>query len=365
MLETGSDLLVGHNLDESPGLHVPGLVCVNMRNTYREGISWSELIEDPAEYERALVPFAEKPFPKLSWRSRFGSITFNSEGLDFPDGGVNEAGLAIFEMSLGATQHKFDALHPTLFIALWIQYQLDRCATVEEVIRNAHDINQDGWSWHYFVTDGDGNCAIIEYLRGEVVVHAGDDVRYPVLCNAEYSKELTRLDAYHGVGATLRSWLGKTPRFVRAARMLDAYESTTRTSARDHALDTLKSIQIRGWNKWAILVDVKSMAVYFHTNLNRKLRQVSFADFDFNPGPALLLDIHANLAGDVTAAFEPYTYERNLSHCEERAEVLFEERFRGFADRGLTARMYATRFADYSMRMRSGTRETGRLLDGE
>ena len=169
VLRTESAFLVGHNLDESPTLHVPGLVCINKRDTYREGITWHELIADPPTYARSVVPFTDRPAPKLSWRSRYASITFNSEGLDFPDGGVNEAGLAVFEMSLDGTCHKFDPAHPTLFIALWIQYLLDMCATVDEVVRAAHDINQQGWSWHYFVTDRRGECAVIEYLAGDVV----------------------------------------------------------------------------------------------------------------------------------------------------------------------------------------------------
>lgn len=352
MLKADSSLLVGHNLDESPDLHVPGLVCVNKRNTYREGITWYELIADPFDYQKALTPFAEKPSPKLSWRSKFGSITFNSEGLDFPDGGINEAGLAVFEMSLGSTQHKYDSLHPTLFMSLWIQYQLDNCATVDEVIRNAHDINQQGWAWHYFVTDRDGNCAIIEYLEGEVVVHTGEDVTYPVLCNSEYSKELARWDEYPSFVDGLKSLIGKTPRFVRAAQMLDAYDAAVHTSPSEYALEILNEIAIRGWNKWAILIDVTNMTIYFHTNQNRTLRQVSLASFDVTSGPAQLLDIHADLSGDVAAEFADYTYEANLRHAEERAKHLFVERLTGLIDNGVTSKVYAKRFADYSARMR-------------
>jgi penicillin V acylase-like amidase (Ntn superfamily) len=352
MLATEGDLLVGHNLDESPTLDLPGLVCVNKRGTHREGITWYELIAHPAAYVQTLIPFADKPSPKLSWRARFGSITFNSEGVDFPDGGVNEAGLVVFEMSLPGTRHKVDSAHPTLFIALWIQHQLDTCASVDEVIRNAHEINQQGWSWHYFVADRQGNQAIIEYLDGEVVVHTGAEVAYPVLCNTEYAQELTRLGRHHGFGAWVRSLFGNTPRFIRAARMLDAYDPKTHGPARDYAWSILKDIRIRGWNKWAILVDLKTMTVFFHTDRNRRVRSVAFASFDFSPGPAELLDIHADLAGDVAGAFVDYTYERNFEHAQARADELFAERFKGLESNGVTAGVYARRFADYSARMR-------------
>ena len=57
MLRSGENIFVGHNLDESPDLHVPGMICINKRNIYREGITWSELTATPSDYEKAIVPF--------------------------------------------------------------------------------------------------------------------------------------------------------------------------------------------------------------------------------------------------------------------------------------------------------------------
>jgi len=148
---------------------------------------------------------------------------------------------------------------------------------------------------------------------------------------------------------------GKAPRFVRAAKMLDAYDERAHASPTEYALDMLREIRIRGWNKWAILVDVKKMSVYFHTNGNRELRYIAFASVDFSEGPTELLDIHGDLSGDLATEFVDYTYERNLAHAEERAKYLFRERFKGLVDNGVTARIYAKRFADYSARMRTVT----------
>ena len=352
VFKTDSVLFMGHNLDETPGFHVPGIVCINKRNSYREGITWYELIADPEDYEKSLIPFDEKPFPKISWFSKYGSITFNSEGIDFPDGGINEEGLAIFEMSLGSTQHKNDESNPTLFISLWIQYQLDNCATLDEVIQNANDINLQGWSWHYFITDKNGDCAIIEFLEGGVVVQQGEDVKYPVLCNSQYTKELERLEKYQGFGGKVRTLIKKAPRFVRAVNILQGYDPSVHVSPRDYAMGLLEEIQIKGWNKWSILIDVNKMTLYFHTNRNRQLRYVSFDSFDFSEKPARLMDIHADLSGDMTSEFIGYTYERNFEHTKERAEHLFIERFKGLIDNGVTPEVYAKRFADYSDRMR-------------
>lgn len=355
MLKDNSHLFVGHNLDESPGLHVPGYVCINKRNQYREGITWYELIADPSEYEKAIIPFKDKPDPKIKWISLYGSVTFNSEGFDFPDGGINEKGIAIFEMSLGNTQYKEDQSNPTLFMPLWIQYQLDKCATLDEVFQNANDINLQGWTWHYFVSDADGHCAMIEFLHGDVFIHK--DVDYPILCNTQYDRELDRLKKYQDYSETwyqMTSFLRKPPRFVRAAKMLDEFNAGKNTDPKEYAFKILEEIQIQGWNKWSLLVDIKNSIIYFNTNKNRKRRYFSFHDYNFSADDASkFLDIHANFSGNVSDKFTDYSYENDLKLTRERADILFVDRFKGLIDNGVTAEVYAERFADYSKRMRS------------
>ncbi len=350
--EADSLLFVGHNLDETPGFDVPGLVCVNKRNVYREGITWFELIASPSEYEKVIVPFEDKPEPKISWVSKYGSVTFNSEGIDFPDGGVNEKGLSVFEMSLGKTRHKHDESNPTLFICLWIQYQLDNCSLVDEVVWNACDINLQGWSWHYFVSDRNGDFAIIEFIDGIPVIHRGEDVKYPVLCNSEYALELERLEKYSGFKGMIRKILPKTPRFVRAARGLDGFDKADGIAPKEYALELLKDIQVKGWNKWSMLADIKKGVIYFNTEKNRNQRYISFASLDFDTKPAQYLDIDIDLSGDVAPYLSVYSYQGNLDHATRRAELLFEKRFKGLEDNGVTSVIYARRFADYSKRIR-------------
>ncbi|TFG74404.1 MAG: linear amide C-N hydrolase [Chrysiogenales bacterium] len=353
MLKAGQEIFLGHNLDESPELFVPGLVCINRRQAYREGISWNELVAPPREYEKAIVAFEKKPTPKLSWISKYGSVTFNSEGVDFPDGGMNEKGLAVFEMSLGESRYKYDPTHPTLFMSLWIQHQLDNCSTLDEVIGNAEQINLQGWSWHYFVADRNGDCAIIEFRQGEAVVHK--DLAYPILCNDQYSQELERLKYFQGFGGMIPLELNfsRLPRFVKAAKMLKDFERSIQAAPKDQALKILDEIKIKDWNKWGILIDVKNMIFYFHTGDNKKLRYFALnnADFSMEKGDRIL-DMHADLSADVKAHFVAYTYERNLELTKKRAGILFVERLKGLEKNGINARIYAERFADYSRRMR-------------
>jgi choloylglycine hydrolase len=355
MLKTADDLWVGHNLDESPELFISGFVCLNKRSQYRDGLTWKELTLSPEEYaQRVDVAFVKRPEPRVQWRSKYGSITFNSEGVDFPDGGMNEKGLSIFEMSMGGTQPPEDPKTPVLFICLWIQYLLDNFATVAEVVEHVSGVNPDGWSWHYFVSDSTGDFAIIEFIQGESVIHRGKSAPVPALCNSPYKRELERLEQNTGLGSMMRSLFGRHPRFVRAAQMLSDYDNTKHPDAGAYAQDLLHEIRVRRWNKWQVLLDPANLLARFRSEKNWDFRQIDLKNVDFSEGtPTLILDIHGEGSGDVSSQLQPYSAQKNLSLTRDRAERLFKERLTRLNDNGVTAEVYARRFADYSERIRN------------
>ena len=134
---------------------------------------------------------------------------------------------------------------------------------------------------------------------------------------------------------------------------MEEFNLSDYSSPKDYALQILNEIQIEGWNKWSILIDVRNMIIYFQTNKNRKLRYLSLSDFEFTADQNnKFLDIHADLTGDVSASFIDYAYDENLRHTRDRAKYLFIKRFKGLIDNGVSAEVYARRFADYSERIR-------------
>ena len=74
--------IYGHNLDS--GSPVPGLVVINKRNVTKESRTWKELTTGKKDDSIS-----------FHWTSKFGSVTFNPFGREFPDGGMNEAGLIV------------------------------------------------------------------------------------------------------------------------------------------------------------------------------------------------------------------------------------------------------------------------------
>ncbi len=193
VFDEGDVLLVGHNLDETPGFHVPGMLCVNKRGVVKQGVTWAHLVRPPETDESHDAASSSDAGPELVWTSAYGSVTVNTDGMEFPDCGMNEAGLVVCEMSLSSTRFPAEAGKPTLFMSQWIQYLLDTCSSVDQVIDSANSLNLDGWSWHFLVADAAGGCAAVEFIDGRPLTHEGDGLPVPVLCNASYKAELTRL----------------------------------------------------------------------------------------------------------------------------------------------------------------------------
>ncbi len=301
MLKKGAKLIVGHNLDSTR--HKPGVVVINKRGVEKQAKSWSELA-----YGKAV------PNPPLKWISKYGSITFNKYR-DFPDGGMNEAGLFIVEMSLPGTGFPRDQSKPLLFMMLWMQYVLDNFESVEQVVKNAHDLTIDGWNWHFFTADRKGNAAAIEFLDGKVVVHQGPALPVPVLENSTYDREMERLKTYKGFGGDKPIDLNnkKQPTFVHGARMIKDFDPSQKPAA-DYGFDILAQF---GWEgtQWSYVCDLNALKVYFKTKASPKIKTLDFKSFDWScKTPVKMLDIHADLSGAVEKNFRDYSLEYNREY---------------------------------------------------
>ncbi len=141
VLKNNNSLLLGHNLDWHIGI---GLFMTNKRNVEKTALMDS--LENPAK-----------------WISKYGSITFNQVGRDLPYGGMNETGLVIEQMSLPGTQYPSKDNRNSISACQWIQYQLDNCSTIQEVISTDKVIRivDRNSKFHFLICDKFGNSAVI------------------------------------------------------------------------------------------------------------------------------------------------------------------------------------------------------------
>ena len=327
-LQKGKELLYGHNLNQ-PGMDVPGQIFINKRGVFKIGRSLSDMLSKTGG-----VPSS------LSWISRYGSVTFNTFGKDMPDGGINEAGLYIWEMNDDTEYPKNDAL-PRLIQMNWMQYILDNCATMDEAVAAAGRIAIEGWGWHYFIGDDEGRCAAVEFIKGELVVHRGEELPVPALFNEPYAREMEMARYFRGFGGLYEPDLAdkRVPRFVKTAVMIRDYEPSF--PAAEYGLEMLGRIKVNETPDWSVLIDVRRSMVYFKTAQNPEVKTFSTVGLDFsNRTPALVLDLDRKEGGDVLPLFHPATEPeiREFLHSLPLPDGFFSEM-------GLTRGDFADRFA--------------------
>lgn len=336
MLKKGTALIVGHNLEDEN--HSPGVVVINKRGVHKLGKSWSELA-----YNQAV------PNPPLTWISKYGSVTFNTFCRDFPDGGMNEAGLFITEMSLADTRFPQDSSKPLLFMMLWMQYVLDNFNSVEQVVRSAHVLTIDGWNWHFFTADRKGNAAVIEFLDRKTVVYQGEKLPVPVLCNEKYKQEMEMLQTYRGFGGekpvVLKEAYRIDERFVRAARMINDFDPAQK-AALDYGFEILTELSSRV-TQWSYVCDLNNLKVYFKTTASPKIKELNLHSFDLScQTPVKMLDIHADFSGSIERNLRDYSLEYNRERMRMKlSEKGWEE---VFTSHGSTPEEAIANFSRYS-----------------
>ena len=301
IFERSGQLIFAHNLDQ-PGIKVPGYVIVNKRGIYKKGKSESELFA-----KNNIIP------ARLDWISKYGSITFNVCGKDMIDGGMNEAGLYIWEMSNVQAQNVKEKSIHKLYAPNWMQYILDNFRNVEEVIGNIQHVVPEGMTWHYFCADKGGNCAIIDFADGKAVVYEKKDMPVPGLFNRPYSQELKRLECFKGFGGHYKVSLNdrNIPRMVLTAKMLRDYKLST--PAITHTFNILSALG-GGKSDWSVVFDVIEQKVYFRTDVSPEIKYFSTKKIDYsNETPVLFLDIDLKKGGDVIDKFSVLKKENHIS----------------------------------------------------
>ncbi len=247
------------------------------------------------------------------WTSKYGSVTFNQHGCQFPIGGMNETGLVVETMTLRTSVYPDADSRPVASASQWRQYHLDNSAAVEEVIAGDSDIRilqyKGAPGVHFLVSDKKGRCASIEFLDGEMVVHTGETMPVMALTNTSYAESVEHWKK--GIAPEYDQW-SSISRFILAANMVTAHAAGVSKPPVDYAFDILLKASNPTWTKWSIVYDQSNRRIHFITDTNKKIRIVDLNEFDFScRTPARVLDVNATLSGDVTDKFHDYTQQIN------------------------------------------------------
>jgi choloylglycine hydrolase len=275
--------VVAYNYD----FHAPeGLVLVNKRGTRKVSSVRSQ---------------------RATWTAVHGSVTFNQFGRDNPMTGLNEKGLMVSQMWLDETRYPPADRRPVVGILEWIQYQLDRHASVAEVVANVEAVRPvSRVTIHYLVADASGDVATLEYLDGKLVVHRGATLPVRALTNSTYADSVAALERARRAGEVPTS-VSSLDRFVRAATLA----GTGQGDPVARGFEVLASVAQPDFTRWSIVYDLGAGEVHFRTQGNQAIRRIALASLDFScTTPVRTLDVMAGTAGDVGSTFVDYSTTR-------------------------------------------------------
>ncbi len=281
-----------------------GLIFVNRRGLAKEG------------YQRGTTGEVAR------WVSRYGSVTFNLAGRELAWCGMNEAGLVVSQMALDVSVLPAPDERPPFDNSSWVQYVLDTCGSVEDLVRMEPPLRlNDRTPCHFLVADADGRCAAVEYLNGRMVCYTGERVPVKVMTNVPYAAGVAFLES--GVVPDFNP--GRSvQRVAAAAAEIDAFGAGPGDLAVDHALRVLTEVVVarrsfwsdlfhEPYTRWSIVFDIPRREVHFRTVDHPGVRRFALDRFDLScEAPVRMLDVNADLEGAVETKFEPYDHDANL-----------------------------------------------------
>lgn len=297
VLGQGRSLVYGRNFDFYTGT---AFVTVNRRGVVKD----------------ALGATAEKPF---SWKAAYGSITFNQLAKYFPYDGMNEAGLVVAQMM--STQSRFGPAddRPGLSELQWIQYQLDTCRSVADVLASDEKVRilENSVPLHFLVLDQSGDAAVIEWLEGKRVVYRGaKSLPLAVLANDPYLQDLAYAKPFieKGKTAEISATPGSEQRFGRAAAGVLRFKNEKNRPAIECALAILADVS-QPSTRYSVVYDPLKLVIHFRSEKNAVIRRIELKGFDFScRAPEIFADIGKSVAS--AKDFEPFTIETNRYYLE-------------------------------------------------
>lgn len=241
-----------------------------------------------------------------TWTAKYGSVTFNQYGREFPLGGINEAGLVVEVMWLEGTEYPPVDERPAVMELQWVQYQLDTCASVTEVLATEKHLritNDTQAPLHFLVCDAEGEVATIEFIKGKRIVHTGKKLTTPVLANSPYrpsQRHIERLKPWGGSQILDRQSRSSLDRFAHAAQHIQDYPQGKDTNPLDYAFKTLEAVSQGRATQFSIVYEPKQRKVTYITRRQPQRRSLALADGNFNPQtPTQIIPINTPHRGNL------------------------------------------------------------------
>lgn len=279
----------------------------------------------------------------MRWTSRYGSITFNQFGREFPYEGMNEKGLVVALMILTKTKYPEIDNRKVISPLQWIQYQLDVASTVDEVIASNSILRiskELPVGIHFLVCDAKGKAATIEFVDGKMVCHAEKQLPIPLLTNNTYDESISYLknfdimggkksilwNSYYDIDWTQNFTLSVNQLFAIAAKKMHNPCDTLNLVGK--AFDVLQAITVKDYTKWSVVFDISNKIIYFKNAKRKDVVKLNLANFDFESNnKVMILDIQSATSANTMNQLELYTTDLNREYIFKAFNPLMKSGF--------------------------------------
>lgn len=241
------------------------------------------------------------------WVSKYGSVTFNQAGRDFPFGGMNEKGLNMEIMWLDQTDYPVRQRTGQINESQLIQYVLDTSATAEEALEKISkaSIVPIMAPVHYMICDVEKACATVEYLNKKLIVTKMNGGKERILQNTPY---LEMLPGIRSLGMSERESKEEMDFIFNNANAL------TEKTMMEKSFENLKKVEQPNWSRWQIVYNLKEKKVWFRTVKEPTIKSLSLNDYELDcrkDEQESVIDINSTASGDVKNFVIPFTKEIN------------------------------------------------------
>lgn len=266
----------------------------------------------------------------LQWTSKYGSVVASVYEGGTADG-MNEKGFVANLLYLAESEYPAaDDKRPGVCITAWAQYPLDNFATVKAAVteskKDAFRVvpvdtpNGMKGNVHVSISDPSGDSAVLEYVKGKLVVHHGKE--YQVMTNSPtYDKQLAINDYWKEVdGAVmLPGTVRAADRFARASYYINScQQSADAREAVAAVFSVMRNVSVpRGIRKkgapnlsstlWLTVADQKNRVYYYQDTNSPGALWVKLDKVGFEAGSGvrkLTLAGKPDVVGDQSANFE-------------------------------------------------------------
>lgn len=251
--------------------------------------------------KRALIKPPEEP---VEWLSKYGSITFNQVGRDFPASGMNEKGLIVEQTTLWNTIYPDKDKRKAIKELQLIQYILDTCSNTKEALECIENVrvSQEMAKLQYIISDKKENISLVEFILGEMKVFSNNDFAYKVITNDMIDTSIDYLHNHIGFGGTKSVQYSKysLDRFVVT---IDAIQKSLKSDNIQNAFELLNLSKYDD-TQWQIIYDLNEMCVKWRTKNNDIVNKLRLADF-MNKNNCITIEMDS-------AEQRAYTKSRNI-----------------------------------------------------